>query len=207
MNGEPMTAAEVASLNAILANRLRKDRIARPAKPPAETPRRRRPLGLRPVGDDVVHEAPASEAGFEDPTVALVADISALLVQLIEDQRRHFESKLADLGNTIGALKNENQNLRLILENLRITQRGERGVDGDRGPPGRDGRDGEGRIGPRGERGERGLPAPTIAAWAIDAERFVATPILSNGNTGAALHLQSLFETYDEQVDASDAAE
>jgi hypothetical protein len=176
---------------------------ARPrVAPPPNSQQRRKPLGLRPVGDDVVHEAdpPASE-GFEDPTVALIVDSNALIVQLIEDQRRFFANKLAGLANTISALQNENQALKLILENLRITQRGERGIDVDRGPPGRDGRDGlQGAIGPRGERGEQGPPAPRLSAWEAHPERFEVVPVFSTGERGPAISLLALFQAYDSAV-------
>src|SRR5262245_17832276 len=78
----------------------------------------------------------------------------------------------------------------------------------DPGPcPGRDwtllaaaGKDGA--TGPRGERGERGLigpqgePAPTITCWRIDRASYTATPLLSNGQEGAALELRGLFEQF-----------
>ena len=86
-----------------------------------------------------------------------------------------LRSELEALKLAHGKLVNENQSLRLILENLRITQRGERGVDGDRGPPGRDGRNGVGAQGPRGEPGPPGRPAPTIVAWRLDEQAFTAT--------------------------------
>jgi hypothetical protein len=111
-----------------------------------------------------------------------------------------------ELQLALGALKNENQSLRLILENLRVTQRGERGIDGDRGPPGRDGRDGEGRIGPRGERGEQGKAAPTIVAWALDDAAFSATPILGDGGTAATLRLRGMFESFNDAINAEDDA-
>jgi hypothetical protein len=189
------------------------------AKPQAEArahrngSRRRPPLGLRPIADDgATHEAssPAGEAVFaeyNDPIVALISQSGELLLGVLEDQRRHFESKIAGLGNTIGALKNENQNLRLILENLRVTQRGERGVDGDRGAPGAAGRDGlQGPIGPAGPVGPKGIDAPRIVSWEIDDAAFVAWPLLSTGHKGPALYLRGMFESYDGQVDASDAA-
>jgi hypothetical protein len=65
---------------------------------------------------------------------------------------------------------------------------------------GRDGRDGA--TGPRGERGERGLigprgePAPTITGWRLDRASYTATPLLSNGQEGAALELRGLFEQF-----------
>ena len=101
-------------------------------------------------------------------------------------------------------MQNENAALRLILENLRITQRGERGVDGDRGPPGRDGRDGQGLIGPRGEAGPKGEPAPRLATWIVDEDRFTVTPILGDGSSGASLSLLGLFESYDRAVSQID---
>lgn len=130
----------------------------------------------------------------------MVVEGNKLAIDLVKDTQRHFERKLAGLENTIGALKNENQALRLILENLRITQRGERGIDGDRGPPGRDGRDGVGQIGPRGERGDRGAPAPRLTTWNIDEDRFIATPVFGDGSTGAPLNLLPLFASYDRAV-------
>jgi hypothetical protein len=204
-NRAPLDALRSSSQAARASPVYFKDRIARPAKPPAAPPRRR-PLGLRPAGDDAAHEASPSEAGFDDPTVALVAESSALLVDLIEDQRRHFESKVAGLANTIGKLQNENQALKLILENLRITQRGELGIDGDRGPPGRDGRDGEGKIGPAGPVGPKGLDAPRIVSWEISDSDFVAYPLLSTGHKGPGLDLRGLFEAFSEQINAEDDA-
>jgi hypothetical protein len=124
-------------------------------------------------------------------------------------RERHLAAtrdEFRELQLALGALKNENQSLRLILENLRVTQRGERGIDGDRGPPGRDGRDGEGRIGPRGERGEQGKAAPTIVAWALDDAAFSATPILGDGGTAATLRLRGMFESFNDAINAEDDA-
>jgi hypothetical protein len=109
-----------------------------------------------------------------------------------------FAEVRAEFGNQIEALRNENVALKLILENLRITQRGERGIDGDRGPPGRDGRDAApGALGPRGNKGE---PAPRLATWSVDAERFTVTPVFGDGSSGAALNLLELFQSYDRAV-------
>jgi hypothetical protein len=212
---KPMSASEIASLNAVLADRLRKDRISvRPAKPPAAPPRRR-PLGLAPApgaSDDLVHEAQlAGDTGdgeYQNATIALVSQSSELVIGLIEDVRRHFANKLASLENAHAKLVNENTALRLILENLRVTQRGERGVDGDRGAPGAAGRDGlQGPVGPRGEQGPRGHDAPRIVAWEINDTEFVAYPLLSTGHKGPGLHLRGMFEVYDGASDEADAAE
>jgi hypothetical protein len=179
------------------------------APPPPNKARRRRPLGLAPGGgasDDVVHEAdpPASEAGFEDPTVALIVQSNALLVDLIEGQRRHFETKIAKVEARLAEATAKVSELSFISERLRIEARG---PAGERGPMGRDGH--EGRPGARGERGERGEPgkaAPTITAWAVDADNFTAAPILSDGSNAATLRLRPFFEAYDDAVDASEAA-
>ena len=120
--------------------------------------------------------------------------------QAVETRREIEALKLAH-----GKLVNENQSLRLILENLRITQRGERGVDGDRGPPGRDGV--QGPTGPRGEpgeRGERGLPAARIVSWDADLARFTVTPLLSNGNKAATLPLRELLTAFADSLAEED---
>jgi hypothetical protein len=191
----------------------RNARVPAKPEPPPNRQRKRRPLGLRPSADDVAaHEArpAASEASlgeYQNPVVSLVVESSELLLGLVDEQRRHFDNKLAGFVNTIAALQNENKSLRLILENLRVTQRGERGIDGDRGAPGVAGRDGlGGPIGPAGPVGPKGLDAPRIVSWEIDDAAFVAWPLLSTGHKGPALYLRALFESYDGQVDASDAA-
>jgi hypothetical protein len=45
-------------------------------------------------------------------------------------------------------------------------------------------------IGPRGE------PGPTITGWRVDRPSYTATPLLSNGQEGAALELRGLFEQF-----------
>jgi hypothetical protein len=129
----PLGAGEIAALNAAVLVRMR-DRAPSAArvvpKPPVGARSPRRPLGLAPAGDAVDEPAsseaspPASEAAFDeyaDPTVALVVEGNKLLIDLVKDTQRHLERQLAGFENTIGALKNENTALRLILENLRIT--------------------------------------------------------------------------------------
>jgi hypothetical protein len=75
------------------------------------------------------------------------------------------------------------------------------------GPQGLMGRDGhEGRPGARGERGETGKAGPRPVAFAVDDAAFSATMVMSDGGTGPVLHLRGMFETYNEQVDASDAS-
>jgi hypothetical protein len=178
----------------------------------------RRPLGLAPGGgsgapaaDEPAALAPGAPTWTPQPGVPamrddlamamdVIRDIAEALVEAQDRAKAKFDTMQASFDNQIGALKNENQALRLILENLRITQRGERGIDGDRGPPGRDGRDGVGQIGPRGERGERGLPAPRISAWEPYPERFEIVPVLSTGERGPAIALLALFQAYDAAV-------
>jgi hypothetical protein len=208
-----MTEAEIVALNRDLAVQLRAR--ARGARAPSEARRNgaRRPLGLAPApgDDDAAHEAsaptwrpqPGVPAMRDDLAMAMdvIRDIAEALVETQDRAKAKFDTMQASFDNQVAALKNENQALRLILENLRITQRGERGIDGDRGPPGRDGRDGApGALGPRGNRGDKGEPAPRLATWSIDAERFVVTPIFGDGSSGAALNLLGLFQSYDQAV-------
>jgi hypothetical protein len=60
-----------------------------------------------------------------------------------------------------------------------------------------------GSRGDRGLKGERGLPGPkgdagasgaTIRDWKIERERYVATPVMSDGSDGPPLELRGLFE-------------
>jgi hypothetical protein len=63
----------------------------------------------------------------------------------------------------------------------------------------------QGKRGVAGEKGERGLPGPrgdagasgaTIVGWKIERERYVATPVMSDGRDGPPLELRGLFEQF-----------
>jgi len=67
----------------------------------------------------------------------------------------------------------------------------------------------QGKRGAAGEKGERGVPGPrgdagasgvTIRDWKIDRERYVATPIMSDGSDGPPLELRGLFEQFFSEV-------
>jgi hypothetical protein len=67
--------------------------------------------------------------------------------------------------------------------------------------PGRRGAAGEkGERGPPGPRGDPGLSCPTIREWKIDRERYVATPVMSDGREGPPLELRGLFEQFFSEV-------
>src|SRR5262249_13918831 len=56
-----------------------------------------------------------------------------------------------------------------------------------------------GIAGPKGERGERGatgLNGAAIRDWKIDRERYVATPLMSDGCQGPPLELRELFQQF-----------
>lgn len=61
------------------------------------------------------------------------------------------------------------------------------GKRGDKGVPG-----------PRGEKGDRGERGDvvTITSWKINRETYVAAPIMSDGTTGPALNLKTMFEQF-----------
>jgi hypothetical protein len=158
----------------------------------------------RPRGD-ATRARPSPPSPKPEPgrvaSYAELLELTAATGEIVESMDMAFgrsETKLDAMqmrfDNQLAALKNENQSLRLILENLRITQRGERGIDGDRGPPGRDGRDGVGQIGPQGPQGERGPPAVAIAAWEARPERLEIVPVYSDNSRGVPANLRSLFE-------------
>jgi hypothetical protein len=67
-----------------------------------------------------------------------------------------------------------------------------------------------GKRGPRGERGERGpvgepglsgAAAPGFASWRLDAARYTATPVMSDGSLGPPLEFRSLFAQFLAEVD------
>ena len=63
----------------------------------------------------------------------------------------------------------------------------------------------QGKRGAAGEKGERGLPGPKgdtgasgvmIRDWKIDREKYVATPLVSDGRDGPPLELLGLFQQF-----------
>ena len=100
--------------------------------------RKRRPLGLKPILDDDAPSAlpatwtpqPGVPAMRDDLAMAMdvIRDIAEALVETQDRAKAKFDEVQAQFANQIAALKNENQSLRIILENLRITQRGDRGI-------------------------------------------------------------------------------
>jgi hypothetical protein len=63
-----------------------------------------------------------------------------------------------------------------------IASQGKRGAAGEKGE--------------RGPRGDAGASGATIVGWKIDRERYVATPIMSDGSDGPPLELRGLFEQF-----------
>lgn len=217
-----LSDSEVADLTKRLANRpLPRDGSAIARRPlPAEHVRR--PLGLAPAPgadeDGQARPAPAHPSAQDDFSEArrrapasfgellMLADaVKEEVSKPVNEVLGEIWAEFDKLKNTIGKLQNENQSLRLILENLRVTQRGERGIDGDRGPPGRDGVQGpQGARGERGEKGERGVPAARITAWEVDETKFVAYPVLQTGARGPGLHLKELLVAFADMMNAED---
>jgi hypothetical protein len=64
----------------------------------------------------------------------------------------------------------------------------------------------QGRRGAAGEKGERGprgdaaASGATILGWKIDRERYIATPVMSDGSEGPPLELRGLFEQFFSEV-------
>jgi Collagen triple helix repeat (20 copies) len=59
----------------------------------------------------------------------------------------------------------------------------------------------QGKSGQRGERGERGLQGLSgvpvfIASWQLDADAYVAIPVMSDGRHGPPLELRALFDQF-----------
>lgn len=137
--------------------------------------------------------APTVENVYELPDISLKATFGGddKLFHLIKDLRGQISELKAELIES----KHQLRELLLIQESLRVSTRGESGRDGARGVPGRDGQ--QGPIGPRGERGEKGLPAPRVAAWEPDPDKFTITPVYTNGSKGPPIVLLGLFPAFD----------
>jgi hypothetical protein len=63
-----------------------------------------------------------------------------------------------------------------------LASQGKRGVAGEKGE--------------RGPQGSPGLSGAAIRDWKIDRERYVATPVMSDGREGPPLELRGLFEQF-----------
>ena len=160
-----------------------------------------KPATMRDLVELGIGQALAAVFDGDDAILERVAKLRKEMADAQTAQR----NEIAELKLAHGKLVNENQALRLILENLRITQRGERGVDGDRGPPGRDGVQGPvGHRGERGERGERGLPAARIVGWESDDVNLVAYPLMQTGHRGPGLRLRPALDAYSDQCASED---
>jgi hypothetical protein len=117
--------------------------------------------------------------------------VGEVLVDERQLHRRETEKALAPLQREIAELRGQISTLILLsgakpadlktaIEDLKTP--GPRGLEG---PPGR-----------RGERGHRGEAGPSIVGWALDRERYLAYPLMSNGRPGPALELRALFEQF-----------
>jgi hypothetical protein len=129
-----------------------KDRLdARVAPAPAPPPPA--PAGEPAVGVPV----------FEDPVVNLITEVNEMLLGLIEDQRKHFELKIAKLETKIATLGGSVNTL-----------------------------EAKSSRGPRGPTGPRGEPAAKIVSWKVNTFRFDAAPVMSDGTEGPPLDLREL---------------
>jgi hypothetical protein len=70
-----------------------------------------------------------------------------------------------------------------------IASQGKRGVAGEKG-----------ERGAQGPQGNPGLSGATIRGWKIDREKYVATPLMSDGRDGPPLELRGLFEQFFSEV-------
>jgi hypothetical protein len=64
----------------------------------------------------------------------------------------------------------------------------------------------QGARGIAGQKGERGPPgivgkdAPILKNWKLDRKRYIAIPVMSDGEEGPALDLRGLFEQFRSEV-------
>jgi hypothetical protein len=164
--------------------------------------------------DSLSAEARKAPMTAEDGFITLDVALKAALqgdddlfdcIKKLRGQIIALETENARARALTAELKSKPHEVDFIVERLRIEGKGPPGAKGDRGRDGRDGPRGE--TGIRGERGEPGKAAPATTAWTVDTDNFTATPILSDGNTGAMLRLRPLFEAFADALNDADAAE
>ncbi len=194
---------------------------------PPDRPRRR-PLGLAPVLDGEDKAVAASWAPapkYEVPidnrpaTRGMIMEAVAFLREVTDDSINPLAAEVAELRSAIAALRLETAQSKAALAEAKakvgelsfITERlsiDRQGPPGQAGPRGRDGRDGvQGLRGPQGAKGEPGGTGPRIVSWETNDAEFTATPLLSDGHKGGALHLLGMFQEFDAQTDAASAQE
>jgi hypothetical protein len=114
--------------------------------------------------------------------------------QVLADQEKKigdFERKLDDVERR-SSLDAQFRELEIRLDARQLAR-----DEAKRGLPGRAGE--RGARGPQGERGARGQPgrdAAKIAGWEVDAENYLAHPIMSDGTRGGALDLKPLLQQF-----------
>lgn len=162
-------------------------------------------------GPEVLRQHPATMVDvFEQLGVAIQCAMNCddTLYEGIVKQRgriTELETELARERAAVAELRATQHEHAFILERLKVEGKGPRG---ERGLMGRDGREGaRGERGAKGADGRAGAPGPRIIGWTLDEQAFTATPLLSDDRKGAVLHLMPLFQSYTEQMEASDAAE
>ena len=221
----PLTAGEIAALNAAILIKIRDRASLGAAVPPA--PRApgdgsRRPLGLAPADDDgheawteTPREPPLEPPPRRDPGDDRAAWLSDLDVQVfatgrfigeeLNDIERRARCRFDELRSEISELKLENARARALVAELKsqvselafVSERLRIEARGPVGERGSRGRDGPpGPRGERGSRGERGQAAPAVIEWRPDPEAFAIQAILADGSIGPMIALRSLFESY-----------
>jgi hypothetical protein len=121
--------------------------------------------------------------------------VGEVLVDERQLHRRETEKALAPLQRELAELRGQISTLVLLAGSkpADLASAIEAAKTPARGP--------QGPAGPKGARGERGMAAPTIIGWALDRERFIALPLMSDGRPGPGLELRGLFEQF--QVETS----
>jgi hypothetical protein len=98
----------------------------------------------------------------------------------LDDVDRHYslEAQFHELEVRLDARQ-------LARDEAKRGSRGERGLTGERGPQGE-----------RGAKGEPGRNAAKIAGWEVDAENYLAHPLMSDGTRGAALDFRQVLQQF-----------
>jgi hypothetical protein len=148
---------------------------------------------------------PVTDPAFQEAVAQMLAELKDELSDRSTAQQitvAKLTNEIAALRNEVTSLSNSRRELELIVEKLRISQRGERGEAGPRGEPGRDGRDGP--AGPPGVKGNRGQKGFQIIGWLINTANYSIVPQFYDNSEGPPINLLPFFERYTDDVEGDE---
>ncbi|MBV8444100.1 MAG: collagen-like protein, partial [Hyphomicrobiales bacterium] len=116
------------------------------------------------------------------------------LIDELKAENQQLKLMIAEMKAALAEVTAKNNEMRFIVDRLRIESKGDPGPPG---PMGRDGRDGvQGPPGEKGAQGNRGQRGFETTGWLVDEEEYCITPLYYDNTKGPTLNLRGLFERY-----------